>query len=69
MMNRVIRSRDSGVLVRLYKSMARPHLEYCTVEWFPHYEKDKEMLERVPGLPGSIHEDTVFFRGHCCLAS
>jgi len=31
----------------LYKSLVRPHLEYCTVAWSPHYVNNKELLERV----------------------
>ena len=34
-------------MVRLYKTLVRPHLEYCVSAWSPHYIKDKELLERV----------------------
>jgi len=34
-------------MLRLYKSVVRPHLEYCTVVWSPHYVKDKELIERI----------------------
>jgi len=34
-------------MVRLYKSLVRPHLEYYVSAWSPHYLKDKELLERV----------------------
>jgi len=30
-------------LLNLYKSLVRPHLEYCTVAWSPHFVKDKEL--------------------------
>jgi len=33
-------------MVRLYKTLVRPHLEYCVSVWSPHYTKDKELLER-----------------------
>jgi len=37
------------MMVNLYKSLVTPHLEQCvTVSvWSPHYQKDKELLERV----------------------
>jgi len=34
-------------MLNLYKSLVRPHLEYCTVAWSPHYVKDKELSERI----------------------
>ena len=38
--------RHPDIMLRLYKSMVRPHLEYCTAAWCPHYCKDKELIER-----------------------
>ena len=35
------------ILVKLYKSLVRPHLEYCTAACSPHYSKDKDLLERI----------------------
>ena len=47
MINRTIRYKERRIMVRLYKSLVRPHLEYCVSTLSPHYLKDKELLERV----------------------
>ena len=47
MNNRVISFKSKTVLLTLYKSFVRPHLEYCTPVWSPYYEKDKFLLEKV----------------------
>ena len=56
MLGRTIVSRSPEILVKLYKSIVRPHLEYCTPAWSPHYKKDKELLEKVQ------HRFTRMFR-------
>ena len=33
--------------MKLYKSLVRPHLDYCMQVWNPHLIKDKTMLEKV----------------------
>jgi hypothetical protein len=47
---RTVVFRSPEVLTRLYKSLVRPHLEYCVSAWSPHYGKDQERLEK--GLKG-----------------
>jgi len=37
LIHRIIQYKDPTVLVSLYKSMVRPHLEKCSVVWSPHY--------------------------------
>ena len=37
--------RHPDIMLRLYKSLVRPYLEYCTAAWSPHY--CKELIERV----------------------
>ena len=43
--NIVHKSKD--IISRLYKSLVRPHLEYCIQVWSPYLKKDIELLEKV----------------------
>ena len=47
MIKRTFSTRNKTVMIKLYKSLVRPHLEYCMSVWRPHYQKDIELLERV----------------------
>ena len=47
LLKRTVKYRNPDTLVRLYKSLVRPHLEYSSPAWSPHYRKDKLLLERV----------------------
>ena len=47
MIARTFVSRNKKVMLRLYKSLVRPNLEYCIQAWRPHLVKDIEMLEKV----------------------
>jgi len=46
-LNRTIQCKDVGNLVCFYKSLTRPHLEFCTAAWSSHYVKDKFLIERI----------------------
>jgi len=39
--------RSTETMINLYKTMVRPHLEYCVSAWSPHYIKDKLLLEKM----------------------
>ena len=47
LLKRTVNYRNPDIMVRLYKSLVRPHLEYSSPAWSPHYRKDKLLLERV----------------------
>ena len=47
MIKRTIVSRDKDTVLRLYKSLVRPHLEYCVQAWSPCLKKDIYIIEKV----------------------
>lgn len=47
LIRRTIVNKEPRILLALYKSLVRPHLEYCCSAWSPHYVKDKELLEKI----------------------
>src|SRR5271155_181787 len=47
MIRRNITLKSKEVIVKLYKSLVRPRLEYCVQAWSPYLKKDIEAIERV----------------------
>ena len=47
MIKRTIVSREQDVVLRLYKSLVRPHLEYCVEAWSPYLRQDIDTLQRI----------------------
>ena len=38
---------DKDIVVRLFKQLVRPHLEYAVQVWSPYFSKDKQLIENV----------------------
>lgn len=47
MINRTFTCKSKIILIPLFKSLIRPHLDYCVQVWRPHLQKDIDVLERV----------------------
>lgn len=47
LVKRTFANRDKNSMLILYKSLIRPHLDYCTVAWRPQLTKDIDKLERI----------------------
>lgn len=45
--NQSIEYRSWDNMLRLYKALVRPNLEYCAQFWSPSYRKDINKIERV----------------------
>jgi len=39
--------RSKETIMSLYKTLIRPHLEYCSQIWSPHYDKDIKLIKGV----------------------
>ena len=39
--------KEKELIIPLYTTIVRPHLEYCMQAWRPYRKKDVDMLERV----------------------
>ena len=39
--------KEKELIIPLYKTIVRPHLEYCIQAWRPYRKKDIDILERI----------------------
>lgn len=42
-----MKTRRKDVIIKLYKALVRPKLEFCVQAWRPHLRKDIDKIERV----------------------
>ena len=47
MIKRGLKNKSKEIMLPLYKSMVRPHLDYCIQAWKQHLRKDVDKLEKV----------------------
>ena len=47
MIRRSFKSRDEKMMLQLYKSVVRPHVEFAISSWSPHFKKDIEAIEKI----------------------
>jgi len=47
MIKRTISYKEPNIRLSLYKTLVRPHVEYCSSAWNPFYKKDKDLLEKI----------------------
>ena len=67
LIRRTITYKEKELILPLYKTIVRPHLEYCIQAWRPYHKKDIDILERVQrratkmiiGLKDHSYEDRL----------
>ena len=47
LIRRNVMYKENELIIPLYKTIVKPHLEYCIQAWRPYRKKDTDILERV----------------------
>ena len=47
LIKRNFHDKSKGIIIPLYKSLVRPHLEYCCQVWSPYFNEDSNLIEGV----------------------
>jgi ribonuclease P/MRP protein subunit RPP40 len=69
MIKRTLKNLSSNVVIKLYKCLIRPQLEYAVQAWRPYLQKDKDLIEGVQrwatalvvGTKGMSYEERLKF--------
>jgi ribonuclease P/MRP protein subunit RPP40 len=69
MSRRTLKNFSSNVVIKLYKCLIRPRLEYAVQAWRPHLQKDIDFIEEVQrratklvvGTKGMSYEERLKF--------
>ena len=61
MIKRNFIDRSKETIIPLYKSLVRPHLEYCCQIWSPCYKKDIKLIEGVQRRATKLFADMQDF--------
>ena len=59
MISRTFTLMSKDVILQLYKSLVRPHLDYCVQAWRPHLQKDIKLLEGVQHRATKMKEGLI----------
>ena len=63
----IIVYKEKELIILLYKTIVRPHLEYCIQAWRPYHKRDIDMLERVQRRPTKIIQELRDISCEMCL--
>jgi len=58
MITRIFSYKGHDTMVRLYKSLVRPHLELCVSAWSPYYKKDRVVRTGSTSLHQNVSRST-----------